>query len=94
MKSTIDRREFLTRTGLTLAVVATTSGFKVFAMAEADTDQFQPTSWYTLTADNQLTVLANKSEMGQGTHTALAMIVAEELDVKWDQVSVEQAPTR
>ncbi len=94
MKSTIDRREFLTRTGLTLAVAATASGFKVFAMAEADTDQFQPTSWYTLTANNRLTVMVNKSEMGQGTHTALAMIVAEELDVKWDQVGVEQAPTR
>ena len=94
MKSTIDRREFLTRTGLTLAVAAAPSGFKVFAMAQADTDQFQPTSWYTLTADNRLTVMVNKSEMGQGTHTALAMIVAEELDMKWDQVGVEQAPTR
>ena len=96
MKSTIDRREFLTRTGLTLAVAATPSGFQVFAMGEAATESglFQPTSWYTLSADNLLKVMVNKSEMGQGTHTALAMIVAEELDVKWDQVGVEQAPTR
>ena len=44
MSSTIDRREFLTRTGLTLAVAATPSGLKVFAMSEADTefDVFSP----------------------------------------------------
>jgi len=96
MKSTIDRREFLTRAGLTLAVVATPSGLKVMAMGEADaeSDLFQPTVWYHLSADNRLTVLVNKVEMGQGTHTALPMIVAEELDVKWEQVGIEQAPTR
>ena len=96
MSSTIDRREFLTRTGLTLAVAATPSGLKVFAMGPADTDSdlFQPTVWYTLATDNQLTVMVNKSEMGQGTHTALPMIVADELDVKWEQVRIEQAPTR
>ncbi len=96
MKSTIDRREFLTRAGFTMAVAATPSGLKVFAMGPADTDSelFQPTVWYTLATDNQLTVMVNKSEMGQGTHTALPMIVADELDVKWDQVSIEQAPTR
>ncbi|MDA2934492.1 xanthine dehydrogenase family protein molybdopterin-binding subunit, partial [Acidobacteria bacterium AH-259-D05] len=93
---TLDRREFLTRTGLTLAVAATPSGLKVFALGKADTesDLFQPRVWYNLSADNQLTVMVNKVEMGQGTHTALPMIVADELDVKWEQVQIEQAPTR
>ncbi len=83
MSSTIDRRAFLTRAGLTLAVAVTPSGLKVFAMGETDTDSegFQPTAWYTLSPDNQLTVMVNKVEMGQGTHTALPMIVADELDV-------------
>ncbi|MEE2839168.1 MAG: molybdopterin cofactor-binding domain-containing protein, partial [Acidobacteriota bacterium] len=96
MKSTLDRREFLTRTGLTLAVAATPSGLKVMAMSETDTEsnRFQPTVWYHLSADDHLTVMVNKVEMGQGTHTALPMIVADELDVKWEQVSIEQAPTR
>lgn len=94
--SNIDRREFLTRTGLTLAVAATPSGLKVMAMGETDTESglFQPTVWYHLSAENHLTVMVNKVEMGQGTHTALPMIVADELDVKWEQVSIEQAPTR
>ena len=94
--SNIDRREFLTRTGLTLAVAATPSGLKVMAMGETDTESglFQPTVWYHLSTENHLTVMVNKVEMGQGTHTALPMIVADELDEKWEQVSIEQAPTR
>ena len=50
MKSTIDRRAFLTQAGLTMAVAATPSGLKVFAMgpAELDSKLFQPTVWYNL----------------------------------------------
>ena len=33
-----------------------------------------------------------KSELGQGTHTALAMVVAEELEADWNQVQIETAP--
>jgi CO/xanthine dehydrogenase Mo-binding subunit len=39
-----------------------------------------------------VTVTVPKSEMGQGVHTALAMVVAEELDADWDRVRVETAP--
>ncbi len=94
MSSTIDRRAFLTRAGLTLAVAATPSGLKVFAMGPADTesDVFSPHVWFTITPENEITIVVNKSEMGQGVHTALAMIIAEELEVDWSQVRVEQSP--
>ncbi len=94
MKSTLDRREFLTRTGLTLAVVAAPSGLEVLAMGKADdsSDTFSPTAWYTISPDNSITVMASKVEMGQGTHTALAMLVAEELEADWSQVRTEQSP--
>jgi isoquinoline 1-oxidoreductase beta subunit len=48
-----------------------------------------------LKVDNQgiLTVFAFRSEMGQGIRTALAMLAAEELDVDWKNVRIEQAPT-
>jgi isoquinoline 1-oxidoreductase beta subunit len=42
--------------------------------------------------DNSVTVLAKHLEMGQGSYTGLATIVAEELDADWAQIRVESAP--
>ncbi len=49
MKNTLDRREFLSRAGLTLAIAATPSSLKVFAMGPADTasEIFSPRSLAT-----------------------------------------------
>jgi hypothetical protein len=46
-----------------------------------------------LKVDNNgtLTVIAFRSEMGQGIRTALAMLVADEMDIEWDNVRLEQA---
>jgi isoquinoline 1-oxidoreductase beta subunit len=41
--------------------------------------------------DNSITVICGLSEMGQGVHTAIPMLVAEELDADWSKVHVEQA---
>ncbi len=48
--------------------------------------------WVKVAQDGRVTVMTPKSEMGQGVHTALAMLVAEEMDVPMAQVAVEQAP--
>jgi isoquinoline 1-oxidoreductase beta subunit len=42
--------------------------------------------------DNSVTVISKHVEMGQGTYTGLATLVAEELDCAWSQVKVEGAP--
>ena len=43
-------------------------------------------------SDNTVTVIAKHLEMGQGTYTGLATLVAEELDADWAQIRVEGAP--
>jgi len=48
--------------------------------------------WVKVAADNSVTVVMSKSEMGQGIYTGLAMLLAEELDADWAQVRIEQSP--
>jgi len=49
-------------------------------------------AWLRIDADGRVTVAMPRSEMGQGVHTALAMLVAEELEIPWAQLGIEQAP--
>ena len=44
--------------------------------------------WLAIAPDSSVTIIAPKAEMGQGIHTALATLVAEELDCDWSQVRV------
>jgi isoquinoline 1-oxidoreductase subunit beta len=46
-----------------------------------------------ITADNKITIIAPRAEMGQGIMTTLAALVAEELEVTLSQVTVEHGPT-
>ncbi len=83
------RRTFLKSSGLVI-------GFTLPAatrLAEAATAaEFKPNAYLRIGADNRVTVVVGLSEMGQGVHTAIPMLVAEELDADWSRVRVEQAP--
>ncbi|XYJ09035.1 molybdopterin cofactor-binding domain-containing protein [Telluria sp. B2] len=48
--------------------------------------------WVVLNPDGTVSVVVPRSEMGQGVHTALPMLVAEEMDVALDQVRIAPAP--
>ncbi|TDY20072.1 isoquinoline 1-oxidoreductase beta subunit [Paraburkholderia sp. BL6665CI2N2] len=48
--------------------------------------------WVKIAADNSVTIMMCKAEMGQGIHTGLAMLLAEELDADWSRVRVEASP--
>jgi isoquinoline 1-oxidoreductase subunit beta len=50
------------------------------------------TTWIRIAPDNSISVVVPHCEMGQGVHTALAMMLAEELEADWSLVGVEEAP--
>lgn len=52
-----------------------------------------PTTWFEISADNRVRLHLPKVEMGQGVHTALAQIAAEELEIEWEQLDVVQVGT-
>jgi len=70
-------------------------GFRIpFATSatEQATGVFAPNAFIRIDARGAITLLMPQAEMGQGIYTAIAMILAEELDAKWEQVSVEASP--
>ena len=48
--------------------------------------------WLKIAPDDTVTVYIPHIDMGQGTHTALAMLAAEELDADWSKVRTKRAP--
>jgi isoquinoline 1-oxidoreductase subunit beta len=55
--------------------------------------KFKPNAWLVIAPDDQITVFAEKPELGQGSRTYIPMMIAEELDADWSRIRVEQAPT-
>ncbi len=53
----------------------------------------EATAWFQITPENTVKLFIPKVEMGQGIHTALAQIAAEELEIEWQQLEVVQAGT-
>jgi len=51
-----------------------------------------PNAFVRIAPDNTVTIVAKHLEMGQGVHTGLATLLAEELDADWSQIRVEAAP--
>jgi isoquinoline 1-oxidoreductase subunit beta len=60
--------------------------------AKAPARNFEPNAFVRIGSDNIVTVVSKHLEMGQGTYTGLATLLAEELDADWAQVRVEGAP--
>ena len=55
----------------------------------ADIDNFAPGAFIRIGPDGSVTLIISQVEMGQGTYTALAMLVAEELEVELNHIHVE-----
>ncbi len=61
-------------------------------VAAATSDDQEINAWLRIDTDDTVTIVVGQSEMGQGVHTALPMIVAEELEADWQKVRVAFAP--
>jgi isoquinoline 1-oxidoreductase beta subunit len=61
------------------------------ALAAGD-ETFAPNAFLRIGRDESVTVIVNKSEMGQGVYTSLPMLVAEELCCDWEKVRFQAAP--
>ena len=86
----LSRRDFLKVTAGTGAGLWL--GLHVPSTAEAaEVAAFQPDAWLRVGADGAVTVFLAKSEMGQGTYTGMAVLLAEELEADWKSVKVVQA---
>ncbi len=98
VKTKINRRSFLKVSAL--AGGGMVLGFSWLASCTPSKEEIRqmPEDWFDINAflkigDNGLvTIMAPNPEIGQNVKTSMPMIVAEELDVKWEDVVVEQAP--
>ena len=59
------------------------------AMAQGQAPSFEFAPWLIIRTDEQVIIRIARSELGQGTATGLAQLVAEELDCDWARVSIE-----
>jgi isoquinoline 1-oxidoreductase beta subunit len=88
----INRRTFLaSSTGLTFSL-ALGGSMLMTKNAQAADPAIKLNAWITIGTDNTVTMMVPTAEMGQGTTTALPMILAEELDADWSKVKAEFAP--
>lgn len=96
----ISRKQFLRLSGLTGAALtigyylpaAGKSAARIVTKAEADSLGMQLTSWISIDTSGKVTLLNHRSEMGQGSYQSVPQMIAEELEVNLDQVSIVFAP--
>lgn len=91
--TTMNRRHFLRVSAVAGGGLLISSYFDVFGVrgATGTTADFVPNGFVRIDPDGTITITAQNPEIGQGVKTMLPMLIAEELDVAWEDVHVEQA---
>ncbi|MGI9336661.1 MAG: molybdopterin cofactor-binding domain-containing protein, partial [Gammaproteobacteria bacterium] len=89
----ISRRGFLAVTGAGGAGLLLGLNLGVGSkVAHAAAGPFVPNAFVRIGTDDTVTIISKHIEFGQGVHTGLATMLADELDADWTTVSVEHAP--
>ena len=95
----LSRRQFLKGAGALVVSfnlfppVRTVFAAQFTTLPSGDIDPQSLDSWLAIGADGTVTFYTSKVEIGTGTITALAQIVAEELDVRFEQVKMDSGDT-
>jgi len=94
--ASMNRRRFLKSAALlggSIVIGFNASGALAAATGTATKDAMGFNPFVKISPNGTVTVVVKHFEMGQGTTTGLSTLLAEELDVAWDQVDVEFAPS-
>jgi isoquinoline 1-oxidoreductase beta subunit len=96
-KGGLSRRGFLkagaaASGGLVLGFFLPTGGRLARAIPPPPKVMDAPNAFLRVAPDNTVTVMVNRLEFGQGVHTALPMVIADELDADWSQMRADLAP--
>jgi isoquinoline 1-oxidoreductase beta subunit len=86
------RRTFLKTSAVGAVGLVVAVKLPAFA-ADAAGAGFQPNAYIHISPDNVVQLWVTRSEMGQGVRTTLPMMLAEELEVDWQQIHLVQATT-
>ncbi len=86
------RRDFLGDMLSASALVLGAQVLPIEALAASQAESvMKPNVWLGIEPNGVVIIVAHRSELGQGTRTALPRIVADELDADWKRVTIEQA---
>lgn len=86
----ISRRSFVAGTGA--SALGISFGALTPQRVAAQNTSFSPVAWVSIASDNSATIYSAAAEMGQGTMTALPLVIAENMELDWATVKVVQAP--
>ena len=90
----VNRRDFVKLFGLASSGIilgCNISSNKKEFIPNSDSNSFTPNLFIQLQKDGNVTLIASRSEMGQGIRTSLASAIADEMEADWQYVKVKQA---
>lgn len=88
-RATVSRRSFLKGSALALGGLMVPFAIPFDAAAQEAGIPPEVNAWVVVKPDDTIVIRIARSEMGQGTLTGLAQLVAEELDADWSKVTTE-----